>query len=572
MTQRTIPTAICATLLIASATQAVSFRSVDGSGNNIANPDWGKANTQLLRMATPAYEDGLSVPRGGDPSTLPSARLVSNAVSAQTSSIPNAAKTSDWIWQWGQFLDHDLDLTVGADPAEEFNIIVPTGDPSFDPFNTGTQEMPFGRSDYDPATGTTNARQQVNQITSYIDGSQVYGSDTTRADELRTMAGDGKLKTSTGDLLPFNTAGLPNAGGDTNTGLFLAGDIRANEQVGLTATHTLFMREHNLLADEIKTKIDGADTAVLQKLADSGLSEGDFIYQVARKIVGAKIQAITYNEYLPVLLGDGALPAFTGYDDTVDAGISNEFSTAAFRFGHTQLPNTILRVSDGGGTAPEGNLSFADAFFSPGEITSNGIESLLLGLATGRSEEVDTLLVDGIRDFLFGPPGAGGLDLGAMDIQRVRDHGLPDINTIRSAFGLLPHADFIDLTGGDVALANSFASVYTTVDDVDVWIGGLAETHFGGGILGETFHKIIADQFIRLRDGDRFFFLEELDHLLVFDGNIESTRLSDIIRRNTDIASIQDNAFLVVVPEPVTGVLGLLSLATLSAATRRRSA
>src|SRR5207248_832194 len=123
---------------------------------------------------------------------------------------------SAMIYAWGQFLDHDLDLTPSATPAQAFNVAVPTGDPSFDPAGTGTQVIPLNRSLFDPATGTSasNPRQQVNTITSWMDGSQIYGSDAATADKLRSHVG-GRLKTSAGadgvvgtkdDMLPVNNS------------------------------------------------------------------------------------------------------------------------------------------------------------------------------------------------------------------------------------------------------------------------------------------------------------------------------------------------------------------------------
>ncbi len=568
-------------LFMGSWANGVVFRSIDGSGNNIGNPTWGDAGSQLLRVAAPVYDDGQSIPRGGDPSSLPNARAISNAISAQRVSIPNANNASDWVWQWGQFLDHDLDLTPAASPAQPFHILVPDGDPDFTPGDTIT----LNRSVFDPSTGTSpgNPRQQINQITSYIDASNVYGSDATRAAALR--APDGKLNTSSsvhGDLLPFNTGGLPNEGG-TGAGLFLAGDVRANEQVGLTATHTLFVREHNRLATDLKARLDGRDATLIAKrdaaIAEVGNgvnNEGDFIYESVRKVVGAQIQVITYQEFLPALLGPDALTVFDGYDDTVNAGISNAFATAAYRFGHSMLPSQILRTNNDGTQAAEGHIALRDTFFKPEEIINHGIASLLQGLATGQAQEVDTLIVDDLRNFLFGPPGAGGLDMAALDIQRGRDHGLGDLNTVRSQLGLVPYIDFLDLTGGDAALAAAFASVYGDISEVDIWIGGLAEVHVNGGLLGDTFQWIIVDQFTRLRDGDRFFYLNDLDHLIAFDPDIENTRLSGIIRRNTGIDHIQDNVFFVAqndvtrgVPEPVTVTLGLMGLGVLGMATRR---
>ena len=153
------------------------------------------------------------------------------------------------------------------------------------------------------------------------------------------------------------------------------------------------------------------------------------------------------------------------------------------------------------------------------------------------------------------------MDLASLNIQRGRDHGLGDINEIRVDLGLSAYTSFLDLTGGDVDLANDFASVYSSIDDVDFVIGGLAESSFNGGLLGETFNTIVSDQFIRSRDGDRFFYLNDLDHLVAFDSNIESTSLSDIIRRNSTISSVQDDVFIVeseAVPEPLS-ILGTIT-------------
>jgi peroxidase len=522
---------------------AVSLRSIDGTGNNIANPNWGATNTQLLRLASPDYGDGISTPGGV---TRPSARAISNAVVAQSSSILNPLNASDWLWQWGQFIDHDLDLTDPNEPLEPFSILVPTGDPFFDPFFTGTQTIGLNRSLHDPTTGTdpSNPRQQVNQLSAYIDASMVYGSDAVRASALRSNDGTGKLKTSAGNLLPFNTAGLPNGGG-TGSNLFLAGDVRVNEQIGLITVHTLFVREHNRLADEI-----AADPNLAQKAANAGLSEEDYIYETARKIVGAQVQAITYNEFLPLLIGDGALSNYSGYDSTVNAGITNEFSTAAFRVGHTLLSPNLQRINNDG-TSP-GSVALRDSFFNLQPVLDEGIDSLLLGLASQKAQNVDPFVIDDVRNFLFGPPGAGGFDLASLNIQRGRDHGLASYNQTRIALGLGAATGFADITS-NVSIQNALASVYSSVDEIDLWVGGLAEDRANNGLLGQLFQSIIGDQFTRLRDGDRFFYQNDLE-LLALAPDIGNTRLSDIIRRNSTISTIQDNAFVVAqdVPEPST--------------------
>ena len=154
------------------------------------------------------------------------------------------------LWQWGQFLDHDIVLSAD-DAAEPFPIPVPLRDPVFDPAWTGQAVISLNRSAFDPDTGTDtdNPRRQMNAATAFVDASQVYGPEASRAVALRTGDGTGMLETShEGRLLPFNDQGLENDGGRDLQDLFVAGDVRANEQVGLTAMHTLFVREHNRLA------------------------------------------------------------------------------------------------------------------------------------------------------------------------------------------------------------------------------------------------------------------------------------------------------------------------------------
>ena len=494
-------------------------RSIDGWGNNRQQPEVGMANRGLLRMANAPIPYGMTGELDDD---LPNARLVSNALAIQAGSIPNAVGATDMVWQWGQFLDHDISLSPEADPADEFRILIAAGDATFDPFRTGSRFIPFNRSEYDPETGTglDNPREQISTITAFIDASNVYGSDWRRTSALRTNDGTGRLKTSSsGRFLPFNTSGLPNDRGSSRDVLFVAGDIRANEQVGLTAMHTLFVREHNRLAESIA----GANPDLT----------GQEIFEIARKIVSAQMQVITYSEFLPLLLGREALGPYEGYDADIDPTIATEFSTAAYRFGHTMLSPNLLLIDANGG---EEELSLREAFFKPSLLVDRGISGILRGLATQEAQAVDTQFVEQIRNMLFGAPGAAGRDLFALNIQRGRDHGLPDYNTVRVACGLLPVASFADISS-DPLVQEALEEAYGEVRYVDLLAGGLAEDHLPGAMLGETFHAILVDQFQRLRDGDRFWFENDAYFLANPEllAEIRATTLADIIRRNTKI-------------------------------------
>jgi hypothetical protein len=500
--------------------------SIDGTGNNLTHPLWGSAGSDLLRMAPAAYADGIAAPAGA---TRPSARAISNALAASDHKIPNSRDLSAMIFGWGQFLDHDLDLTPAANPAEPFNVQVPKGDPYFDPFGTGTQVIPLNRSMYDSATGTSTStpRLQVSVLTSFIDGSMVYGSDNARAAALRTFVG-GTLKTSPGNLLPLNSAGLENANDAhlfPDDQLFLAGDIRVNENVELTSMQTLFMREHNRLA--------------AQYAAENPTLTDEQLYQKARRMVIAEIQSVTYNEFIPALLGRDALPRYRGYDPTVNPGIALEFSTAAFRIGHTLL-DTSIGFLDNNGDPVRDPMLLAQAFFNSPIVKQSGIDPILKFLASDRAQEVDTRVTDGVRNFLFGPPGAGGLDLASLNLQRGRDHGMADYNSVRAAYGLPRVKNFAQITS-DPQIQATLRNLYGNVNNMDLWITGRAEDHVPGSSVGPTFRRIIADQFRRARDGDRFFYQN------VFSGKqleqLQDTRLADIIRRNSNTTNIQDNVF-----------------------------
>ncbi|MEM9236230.1 MAG: peroxidase family protein [Verrucomicrobiota bacterium] len=505
------------------------FRSIDGLGNNFADPELGAAERPMSRMMEADYADGSGSPAGEN---RPSARAVSNALAAGEQNIPNTRGATDFLWQWGQFLDHDIVETPIIDPAEPFNIEVPAGDPWFDPTVTGTQVIPLNRSFYEIHDGV---REQVNAITSFIDASNVYGSDSVRAYALRELDGSGRLKvtpTDHGDLLPYNEGGEENAP-DSSGIWFLAGDVRANEQVGLTAMHTLFVREHNHWAERFRDVNPAA--------AD------DDIYEFARMIVGAEMQQITYREFLPLLLGRDAIPPYRGYREEVDPTITNEFATAAYRLGHSLLPTEILRLDADGDPIEAGNLSLADAFFNPSLTEDHGIDSVLRGLAGQRCQQLDPVLVDDVRNFLFGPPGSGGFDLAALNIQRGRDHGLPSYNDAREALGMPRARSFRDVNR-DRRVQQKLASVYDSVDDIDLWAGGLCEAHVRGAMVGPVLHRILTKQFTALRDGDRFWYESALDPSI--REMIRDETLASIIRRNTDIGDeLSDNVFLIGNPQ-----------------------
>lgn len=497
------------------------WRTYDGSGNNLSQPDWGKAGVALLRKAIPpAYANGTSslVVRSSTP------RIISNAVCKSSGSKLNSLGLTDMTWVWGQFLDHEIDLTE-TNASEPANMTTPSlmTDP--------TEEYPDRTILFDRSQSVfgTSPREQPNSISAFIDATNVYGASSTRALTLRLLDGSGKMITGTADngeiLPPYNTFGLANAmpTGSTASDFFIAGDIRANENIFLTAMHTLFIREHNRLCDQI--------------ILDHPNWSDELIFQEARRIVAGIMQKITYDEYLPGLLGINSIPDYTGYNNGTNPGIHTEFSTAAYRLGHSMLSNT-LKTDNGSGT-----ISLLNSFFNPSYLQTNGASNLLLGAAKQVMQEIDTEVVDDIRNFLFGMPTMTNLlDLASLNIQRGRDHGIPGYNDVREAYGLTRKQNFSDITT-DSTLATALSNIYTGTDEIDPWIGCLAEDHLSGKAVGELLETALVDQFIRLRDGDRFWYENDPGMSTYGLNVIKNTRLSDVINRNTSGISVQKDVF-----------------------------
>lgn len=214
-----------------------------------------------------------------------------------------------------------------------------------------------------------------------------------------------------------------------------------------------------------------------------------------------------------------------------------------------------------------GHIDLRDGFFNaPDVLEAAGLDPIFRGLAWQQANEMDTQVVDDVRNFLFGAPGAGGLDLLSLNIQRGRDHGLADYNTMRQDFGLAPITDFADITSNP-ALAAQLEALYGDVDNIDPWIGLMSEDKLDGAAVGETLAAMLADQFTRLRDGDRFLFMFDTNLDPATRDGIMDTTLADIIMRNTGIAGLGPDVFRFI---PAPGALALVGLGGLAATRRRR--
>ncbi len=513
---------------------AQTIRTIDGSNNNFENTEWGSLGDVLYELTNSAFSDNISEING---LLRPNPRHISNILFDQSDAILDEQNLSDYVWVFGQFIDHDIVL-VDNDLSEPLAIRIPEDDQTFT-----ADGAPIGmfRSRGMLGTGNSedNVRKYANEVTAYIDGSGIYGSTEARAKWLRTFE-DGKLKTSIGDLLPWNTkTGEFNDPKENavpfmddpvriSSKHFVAGDIRANENPLLIGFHTLFLREHNRLCDEIKINYPDFND--------------EEIYQKARKMVGGFLQSITYQEWLPAM--GISLPQYNGYRGEENAQISNVFSAAAFRMGHTLINGNILRIEGNGEEIPSGSISLRDAFFNPTAINlAGGIDPYLRGMAAQIQQKLDCKVIDDVRNFLFGSPNQGGLDLAAININRGRERGLGDFNSIRRDLGLPALKSMYELTS-DVESVDLLLQLYESVDEIDPWVGMLAEDYMPGAMFGSTIKAILEEQFQRLRDGDKFYY--EVDPGLTPDekGIIRQTTMRDIIMRNTDIKVMQENVFL----------------------------
>ncbi|XP_066271451.1 eosinophil peroxidase-like [Branchiostoma lanceolatum] len=557
------------------------YRTIDGSCNNIDNPLWGSSLTPFQRFLPPIYENQWNEPVGWDKTreyngfTLPSVRHVSNQLMTTATNVEDPDYTH-MLTQWGQFLDHDTDLTATAvgrtmfkpgmnvTTCEEtcdnimpcFPIPIPDDDPRID--NVLDKAcMPFTRSSAVCGTGETStlfntviAREQINQVTSFIDASMVYGSTSEVAQSLRDFStDDGLLRVQEGadissgmDLLPFQNEAVTSCNQDPDGGdvvpCFLAGDTRNNEVNTLIASHTIWVREHNRLARELKR---------------INLHwNGEQIYQEARKIVGSEMQHITFTEYLPKILGPigmDQMGEYTGYDPNVNPSTRNEFATAAFRFGHAAIGGTVRRFDENYQEDPQiGNVALHDAFFSPWRVfRESGIDPVVRGLMGGFAKLVTptNIMHEELSQNLFALMNQIALDLASLNTQRGRDHGLPFYNDWR-AFCNLPRAESFDDLSGEISnsdVRDTLADVYGDVNNIDLWPAALLEDHEDGARVGPTFRCMLAEQFKAHRDGDRFWYQSDGVFTPAQRTEISRVTLARVICDNTGITRLPPDVF-----------------------------
>ncbi|XP_026292684.2 uncharacterized protein LOC113217054 [Frankliniella occidentalis] len=552
------------------------YRSFTGWCNNLRHPHQGKSLRAFNRLLPPQYGDGVGAPRQlsvkGAP--LPSPRLVSFNVHPDNSA-PHT-RYALMVMQFAQIMDHDLTNTPVYQPHVGDGVLVcrpcdsarsvhplcfPIPIPADDPFfpSRGDQGeplcLPVTRST--PGQLTLGHREQLNQLTAYIDGSFMYGSDPCTARSLRALSG-GRLNVTLHPagrglkpLLP-QIDNHPECKAPSGH-CFFAGDPRSSEQPGLTVMHTLWLREHNHVAER------------LQQLNPHWADET--LYQEARRVVTAQFQHIAFNEFLPRILGytsgqryDIKLLRegyFHGYDPTCDATLVNEFSSAAFRFGHSLLQPHFVRM-DAQYRPVEPPVRLRDHFFNSDIILQPGmVDEIVRGLVATPMQTLDKFITKEVTNHLFEHRRPlrpfSGFDLVAINIQRSRDHGVPGYNNYRELCNMTRAArfeDLLDVMEGEQVEA--MRRLYASPDDIDLFPGGMSERPLPGGVIGPTLACIVGGQFGRLRRCDRFWY-ETGDPLLRFtEGQLtelRQTSLARIVCNNLDrVDKIQRN--VLDIPDP----------------------
>ncbi|XP_058835456.1 peroxidasin isoform X2 [Topomyia yanbarensis] len=548
------------------------FRTLDGSCNNYKNPTWGSSLTGFRRLLPPIYENGFNMPVGWNKTkqyhgfSKPSARLVSTSL-ISTNEITADDKITHMVMQWGQFLDHDLDHAIPSVSSESWDGVdckktceyaapcYPIEIPESDPRVHNRRCIDFVRSSAVCGSGMTSIffgtvqpREQINQLTAFIDGSQVYGYSESFARDLRNLTtDDGLLREgphfpNQKSLLPF---AAPTDGMDCRRNLdeskvncFTAGDIRVNEQVGLLSMHVIWFREHNRIARELK-KINPH-------------WDGDKIYFETRKIVGAVMQHITYSHWLPEIVGNRGmvlLGEYSGYDSGINPSISNEFATAALRFGHSLINPILHRLNESFEPVTQGHLPLHKAFFVPWRIVyEGGVDPLLRGLFSvpAKLKKPNQNLNTDLTEKLFETAHAVALDLAAINIQRSRDHALPGYNNYRKFCNMKVASSFDDLKQeiANDSIRNKLRELYGHPDNIDLWVGGILEDQLPGAKVGPLFMCLLVEQFKNLRDGDRFWY--ENDQFKPEQlAQIKKATLGRMLCDNGDnITRVTDNVFV----------------------------
>lgn len=523
----------------------------DGWFNNLRHHARGAAGSRLQRLVSANYADG--VYQALEEPQLPNPRRLSSAATRGPAGLPSSRNRTVLSVFFGYHVLSDLvSVERPGCPAEFLNIRIPPGDPVFDPQQRGDVVLPFQRSRWDPGTGQSpsNPRDLTNDVTGWLDGSAIYGSSHSWSDALRSFSG-GRLASGGDPAFPRGaqqpllmwTAPDPATGQRGPAGLYAFGAERGNREPFLQALGLLWFRYHNLCA---------------RRLAARHPRWGDEqLFQHARKRVIATYQNIAMYEWLPSFLRQTP-PKYAGYRPFLDPSISPEFLVASEQFLSTMVPPGVYMrnatchfqkvLSTDSDSFPA--LRVCNSYWireNPNLNSSHAVNHLLLGMASQISELEDRIVVEDLRDYWPGPDKFSRTDYVASSIQRGRDMGLPSYSQALQALGMKEPQNWTELNPNlDPQVLKATAALYNQdLSRLELLLGGLLESH---GDPGPLFSTIILDQFVRLRDGDRYWFENTRNGLFseAEIAEIRKTTLRDVIVAvtNVDTSALQDNVFV----------------------------
>lgn len=254
-----------------------------------------------------------------------------------------------------------------------------------------------------------------------------------------------------------SVAGGPVAAGTYDNELldahYMAGDGRANENIGLTAVHHVFHSEHNRLVEHIKSVVlaTGDAAFVLEWLKPGsdvrdGVQDnewnGERLFQAARFSTEMQYQHLVFEEFARKVQPLVNIFVFNNTTD-IDPAIVAEFAHTVYRFGHSMLNETVDRMGPNG---ERSDITLIEAFLNPIEFTDNGAMTpdeaagaIVRGMTRQRGNEIDEFVTDAVRNNLLGLP----LDLAAINLARGRDTGVPPLNVAREQFYEMTGSSFL---------------------------------------------------------------------------------------------------------------------------------
>ncbi len=492
------------------------FRTADGSWNNLENPKEGAAGTRFPRnVANSAIR-----PETGEQLMSPNPREISRKLLTRQGPIKEVPFLNLLAASWIQFQNHDW-VNHGEVVLEKpLEVPLAEDDPARKKFHQ--TKMFVGRTQPDPTRHEGKEETPItfiNEVTHWWDGSQVYGSDQQTVDRLRSNV-DGKLKLTDQQTLPLTDKGLEDTG------------FVRNWWIGLSMLHTLFAREHNAICDMLKLYYPQWDD--------------NRLFNVARLINAAVMAKIHTVEWTPAILPNRGLDAALNANwfglatnffrsgrhrktlaniniknPELGGVVGNPINKHGQPYGLTQefvevyrlhslLPETlqIKRLDNGESNVEE--LPLPETRQAGSRKTLQRIPMADLFYSFG-SQLPGQLVLNNFPKFMqeISIPGNPMFDLGAVDLLRARERGVPRYNEFRRQLGLNPIRSFDDLTDDKQQVAK-LKEVYgdnpADVEKLDLMIGTLSEGHrpdkFG---FGETMFQIFILNATRRLQADRFY-------------------------------------------------------------------